>query len=245
MKRFLLLGLFMVAAWVSAHAEIKPEALWPLPKISAGDNPAVVPAPRMDWVVRFQGNLDRTQGKKFDLIFDGDSITDGWQGSGKEVWAKYFDKFRAANFGISGDKVEHLLWRLEQGQVEGMDPKLIVLMIGTNNTGRDKAEQIAKGIKVLVNDYLKRCPSAHLLLLGVFPRAASAADPVRGKIADINKEIAGLEGERVTYLDIGPKLLEPDGTLSTEIMPDRLHPSARGYEVWAEAILPVVEKYCK
>ena len=245
MKRFLLLGLFLVAALAQARAEITPESLWPLPKIAPGENPATVPVPKIDWVTRFQENLNRTKGKKFDLVFDGDSITDFWQDKGKEVWKKYYGSIPAADFGISGDKVEHLLWRLQQGQVEGMDPKLIVLMIGTNNTGRDSADQIAKGIKAAVNEYLQRCPHAHVLLLGVFPRATSAADPVRSKIADINKEIAGLEGERVIYLDLGPKLLEPDGTLSADVMPDHLHPSAKGYEIWAEAIQPIVEKYCK
>jgi len=227
----------------SASAEIPAAAVWPCPTPPQGSNPAVFPAPRMDWVERVQTSLERTRCKHFDIVFDGDSITDGWQGSGREVWAAHYATRNAVDFGISGDKVEHLLWRLHQGQVDGMDPKLVVMMIGTNNTGRDSADQIAEGIKTASAEYLKRCPHAHLLLLAVFPRAEKATDPARAKIASINKEIASLAGERVTFLDLGPKFLAADGTLPREIMPDFLHPNAAGYKIWADAIQPVVEKY--
>ncbi len=217
---------------------------WPQPPPPPGTNPATFAEPRLDWLERFQSNLNQSRGKQFDLVFDGDSITDNWHGAGREVWAQRYGSLHAFNFGIGGDKVEHVLWRLQQGELGGIHPKLIVLMIGTNNTGRDSATQIAEGIKVLVAEYLKRCPEAHLLLLGVFPRAELATDPVRAKIIAINQEIAKLDdGKRVTYLDIGAKFLGSDGSLSTEIMPDRLHPSAQGYQIWADAIQPVIDKY--
>ena len=227
----------------SAHGDIPAEAVWPLPSPVPGANPALFAAPRMDWVQRVQLSLDRTRGKHFDIVFDGDSITDGWQGTGRAIWAEHYTMRNAVDFGISGDKVEHLLWRLKQGQVDGMDPRLVVMMIGTNNTGRDTADQIAEGIKAATADYLKRCPHAHLLLLAVFPRSEKATDPVRAKIATINQQIAMLAGDRVTFLDLGPKFLAADGTLPREIMPDFLHPSADGYKIWADAIQPIVEKY--
>ena len=227
----------------SASAAIPAEAVWPLPSPPPGTSPAAFAAPRLDWVERVQSSLERTRGKHFDIVFDGDSITDGWQGTGRAVWAEHYTMRNAVDFGISGDKVEHLRWRLKLGQVDGMDPKLVVMMIGTNNTGRDTAAQIADGIKVATADYLNRCPHAHLLLLAVFPRAEKATDPARAKIAAINKEIASLAGSRVTFLDLGSKFLAADGTLPREIMPDFLHPSAAGYKIWADAIQPIVEKY--
>lgn len=222
------------------------EVIWKDPNpVPAGTNPAVFPVPREDWLARVQGNFDKTQGKKYDLIFDGDSITDGWQTRGKEVWSKNYAPLNAVDFGIGGDKTEHVLWRLSKGQVDGMDPKLIVLMIGTNNLGRDSVDQIVEGIKAIVGDYLKRCPHSHMLLLAIFPRAATPADPLRVKISEINSKIStlGKDNPRITYLDIGAKFLQPDGTLTTEIMPDLLHPSPKGYEIWAQAIAPEIEKY--
>lgn len=219
------------------------EKIYTPPVIPEGVNPATYPLPRDDWYYRVQNNFNKTQGKQFDLIFDGDSITDGWQSRGKAVWDKYYGSLNAVDFGIGGDKTEHVLWRLSKGQVDGMNPKLIVLMIGTNNTGRDSADQIVEGVKAIVADYLKRCPKSHMLLLAVFPRNEKANDPTRLKIKDINSKISALASDRVTYLDIGEKFLTADGTLPKEIMPDLLHPNEKGYEIWAEAIQPVIAKY--
>lgn len=221
------------------------EVVWKDPNpVPAGTNPATFAAPRNDWLIRVQGNFSKTQGNKYDLIFDGDSITDGWQGKGKEVWAKYYTPLNAVDFGIGGDRTEHVLWRLSKGQVDGMDPKLIVLMIGTNNTGRDSADQIADGIKAVVAEYLKRCPNSHLLLLAVFPRSPLPTDAVRAKITEINTKISELgKNPRVTYLDIGSKFLDAQGNLPKEIMPDFLHPNEQGYQIWADAIAPEIAKY--
>lgn len=243
MNRILLASLASFSLAVSALSEIPSQAVWPVPNAPAGGNPATFAVPREEWVTRVQKTLDQTKDKQFDLIFDGDSITDFWQSAGKAVWMQHYGSLRSVDFGISADKTEHLLWRLQQGQVNGMDPKLVVLMIGTNNTGRDSAGQVADGVKAVTAEYLKRCPHAHILLLGIFPRGEAAADPIRAKIADINKQIAGMESDRVTFLDIGAKFLAADGTLSREIMGDFLHPTAKGYQIWADAIQPVVEKY--
>jgi lysophospholipase L1-like esterase len=232
---------------VAAFAADAP--VWPmpttLPSLPAGVNPAVFPMPRMEWVVRVKGNNDRAAqiAESIQLVFDGDSITDGWQGSGKEIWAERYGKLGAFDFGISGDRTEHVLWRLSQGQVDNIHPKLIAIMIGTNNIGLTP-EQIAEGVKAIVGDYRKRCPEATILLQAIFPRGQDAANPLRAKIKDTNKIISGLaDGDKVIYLDFGDKFLEADGTLSPTIMPDFLHPNAKGYQIWADAIQPVIDKY--
>jgi lysophospholipase L1-like esterase len=148
-----------------------------------------------------------------------------------------------ADFAIAGDQVQHVLWRLQHGELEGQNPKLIMLMVGTNNLGEDPKE-VADGIKLLLNEYETRCPSTHILLLGVFPRGAAAISPARDWVAKVSSLISSYaDGKRVTYLDIGAKFLQPDGTLSADIMPDFLHPSAKGYEIWANAIQPIVDQY--
>ena len=243
MTRVLLLIALVLAFAARAFSEIPASAVWPLPVVPHGANPATLAIPRDDWVARVQATLDKTSGQHFDLLFDGDSITDFWQGAGKAVWMERYGSLKAFDFGISADKVENLLWRLQQGQVDGLDPKLVVMMIGTNNSGRDSVDQIAQGISAATAEYLKRCPHAQVLLLGIFPRSALATDPIRAKIAAINQKIAALQSDRVTYLDIGSKFLQPDGTLTKEVMPDFLHPSAKGYEIWADAVQPVIEKY--
>lgn len=179
------------------------------------------------------------------VIFDGDSITDGWQGGGRKIWDKTFASRGAFDFGISGDKTQHVLWRLSQGQVEGLDPKLVLIMIGTNNLGSNTAEEIAEGVGAVVAEYRKRLPNAVIVVQGIFPRGQSPADPSRATIKKINEMIAKLgDGKKVVYVDFGDKFLAADGTLPAEVMPDFLHPSEKGYEIWAEAITPVVDTYC-
>lgn len=173
------------------------------------------------------------------LVFIGDSITEGWDGAGKDVWAKHYASRAAANFGIGGDRTEHVLWRLDHGNVDGLSPTLIVLMIGTNNTGHNqtKPEETAAGVKAIIERLQAQCAGAKILLLGIFPRGASGDDPLRQintKINAILKTYA--DGERVMFKDIGGVFLDEHGVLSTEIMPDLLHLSPRGYELWAEAI---------
>jgi lysophospholipase L1-like esterase len=231
----------LLATALLASPALAAETVYTPPNLSGG-NSATVPAAREDWVARVQSNFDKTQGKHFDLVFDGDSITDFWQTKGKEIWDEHYSKLNATDFAISGDKVENVLWRLQKGQLDGIDPKLVVLMIGTNNTAKNSADQISDGIKALVADYLQRAPHARLLLLGVFPRSEKADDPIRAKIAQINQSISALASDRVTYLDIGAKFLDAQGTLSKEIMPDMLHPSPKGYQIWADAIQPEIDK---
>jgi lysophospholipase L1-like esterase len=181
-----------------------------------------------------------------EVLFLGDSITHGWEG--QKAWKKYFEPLKAANFGIGGDQTGHVLWRLTEGkELEGITPKVAVLMIGTNNSGRDNAKQIAEGITLIVKTIQKKSPTTKVLLLGIFPRGKEANTAIRKKLADVNKIVAKLDdgGKTVKYLDIGSKFLQDDGSLSKDIMPDFLHLSARGYEIWAEAITPTLTDMLK
>lgn len=215
--------------------------------LALADNSAVVPAPRTGkgWEKHFQSNLDRTKAGDAVIIFDGDSITDWWPQKGREVWEKTFVPYGVANFGIAGDRTETVLWRLKNGQGKGMHPKLIVLMIGTNNLAwsNNTDEQIAAGVKAIVEQYKRMYPTARILLQGIFPRGESADHPMRARVKNVNSMIGKFgDGQSVIFLDFGDKFLGPDGTISREIMPDFLHPSAKGYAIWAEQILPVVKK---
>jgi lysophospholipase L1-like esterase len=210
-------------------------------------NSATTPAPRdPGWVKRHDGFVEIAKKGGVDLLFLGDSITDGWRGGGKTVWEKNFGPLKAANFGIGGDRTEHVLWRLQHGELDGIKPKLAVLMIGTNNLGANKDEEIADGVKAIVDELHKQTPQSKLLLLGIFPRGMKADDPARDRIKHINSIIAKLDdGQTVKYLDIGDNFLEADGTLPKSIMPDALHPNAKGYEIWAESINPKVQEMLK
>ncbi|MBI3828424.1 MAG: GDSL family lipase [Planctomycetes bacterium] len=177
------------------------------------------------------------------MLFLGDSITDGWRGGGgKAIWDKAFAPLKAANFGISGDRTEHVLWRCQNGELEGYQAKLTVIMIGTNNGG-DKAPDVAAGIEAIVKEVEKRQPASKILLLAIFPRGPDSKFPPRVKNEEVNKLISKLDdGKKIKYLDINPKFLTDDGTLGKDIMPDLLHPNAKGYQIWADAILPVVKE---
>jgi len=191
-----------------------------------------------------------------DVLFLGDSITQGWEG--KEAWKKTFEPLKAANFGIGGDKTEHVLWRITEGkELEGISPKVAVLMIGTNNSSGNTPAEIAEGIKTIVAELRKQKPAMKILLLGVFPRSGKGGkdlkDPMKVapgefqiKIGQINEIIAKFEDKQnVFYMDIGSKFLDKDGNLPKEIMPDFLHLSPKGYEIWADAIDDKVKELLK
>ena len=240
--RFTLAAACLLAP-VAARAQDNNASSWRFPTPPPGTNTAAFPVPHNDWISHFAHNIDRVKNKRVDLIFDGDSITDFWEGKGKEVWEKNYARLNPADFGISGDRTEHLLWRLDHGQVDGLHPKLVALMIGTNNLGANTETQIAEAIADIVHDYQKRLPDAVILLQAIFPRGEKPTDANRQKIKTINAMIAKLgDGNKVIYMDFGDKFLEPDGTISKEVMPDSLHPSAKGYEIWADAIRPEIQK---
>ena len=162
---------------------------WPQPQPAPNTGWATTPVPRIDWIARFETNVDKLKDGPFDLVFDGDSITDNWQGPGNEVWKQRYGAIKAIDLGIGGDQVQHVTWRAQNGSLAGQDPKLIVVMIGTNNIGQ-KAEDVAAGIKMLVGEYETRCPNSHILLLGIFPRDPSPASIARAWVASVNKIIS-------------------------------------------------------
>jgi N-acetylglucosamine-6-sulfatase len=199
--------------------------------------PATEPRPRDD--ARHQSFLEVAKAGNIDLLFVGDSITDWWRQAnrGLPVWDEYFAPLKAANFGIAGDTTQGVLWRMQNGELDGFQAKLIVLMLGTNNINRNANDDIAEGDRAIIGEFLKRQPQAKVLLLGIFPRGAAPDNPFRASIKAINDKLATIaDNQRVFYMDIGDKFLAPDGTLTTEIMPDGLHPSTQGYRIWAEAI---------
>ena len=208
--------------------------------------PATEPRPRDD--ARHQSFLQVAKAGDIDLLFVGDSITDWWRQPqrGLPEWEKSFAPLKAANFGIAGDTTQGVLWRMQNGELEGFKAKLIVLMLGTNNINRNPNAEIAEGDKLIVQEFRKRQPQAKVLILGVFPRGADPANPFRPAIKEINGHLAQLaDGKDVFYMDIGDKFLDPDGTLSTEIMPDGLHPNLKGYGIWAAAIKDKVAELMK
>jgi len=210
---------------------------------------AVTPAAKKDdfWVKRHHAFLDRAKKGHVDVLFLGDSITQGWEGAGKEVWKEQFDPLRAANFGIGGDRTEHVLWRITKGkELKGIHPKVFIIMIGTNNMGSNSAEEIADGITAIVHELRHQRPHAHIPLLGVFPRSQKPTDKARDKIKDVNHRVAKLDdGKHVKFLDIGDKFLTENGELTKDVMPDYLHLSPKGYKIWADAVQPELDEMLK
>ena len=172
-----------------------------------------------------------------DLVFIGDSITQGWEGAGKGVWAEYYGKRNAVNLGISGDRTQHVIWRLDNGNFKDITPKAAVIMIGTNNSGSNTSQEIADGVTKIVEQIRKKSPKTKILLLAVFPRGANKDDGRRKVNQGANQIFAKLDdGKHIHYLDIGKAFLDDDQTLPREIMPDLLHLSPQGYEIWAKSI---------
>ena len=211
----------------------------PLPPLG----PATEPRPRDD--ARHQSFLEVARAGNIDLLFVGDSITDWWRQAnrGLPVFTEYFGGYKTANFGIAGDTTQGVLWRMQNGELDGFQARLIVLMLGTNNINRNPNADIAEGNRAIIAEFLKRQPQAKVLLLGVFPRGPAADNPFRASIKEINAILSTFaDNGRVFYMDIGDKFLAADGTLPADVMPDGLHPNEKGYRIWAEAMAPKVKE---
>jgi lysophospholipase L1-like esterase len=239
------------------------------PAAATGDKPKTQPAkpkppadqpsikgnpddPKNGFLGRHEGFLKDLKAKegKVDLLLVGDSITDGWRGAGKEPLEKAWgSKMSVYNIGIGGDQTQHVIWRLDHGEVEGISPKVAMVMIGTNNLGGYPNEEIVAGITKIVHQLNEKLPHTKVLLLGVFPRGRQATDPNRARIKAINEQIAKLDdgGKKVKYLDIAPAFLAPDGTIPMDAMPDKgaLHPGAKGYQMWVDAVQPTLDELMK
>lgn len=228
---------------LSIVALLSSAALWACAQetslVRPVENTATVPLERSGSALKLhERNLERAEEGPIDLLFLGDSITQGW--SDKETWDRYYAPRNAANFGVGGDRTQHVLWRLNHGEIEGISPKVVVLMIGTNNMNTNTPEEIAEGIKLIVDTLRAKLPNSKILLLGVLPRGQKPA-PVRDRIKDLNERIATFDdGKMIKFLDIGHAFLGPDGTISRALMPDFLHLTEAGYQRWAEAMEPTL-----
>lgn len=210
-------------------------------------NDAIIPVSRTGGATNRQAQvLQRARENQgpCELAFIGDSITQGWEGAGKNVWQKYYGSRKSLNFGVGGDRTQHVLWRFENGQLDGIKPKVAVLMIGTNNSNKeDNTEaEILAGVQAIVKQLRTRLPDTKLVVLGIFPRGATFSTQ-RGKILQVNQALAKLDdGKMIHYIDFGSQLIEADGSISKDVMPDKLHLSEQGYEIWAAAIEPKLKE---
>ena len=222
------------------------------------DSNSVVPIPRLDkesWVSRHNDILKRIKQGKVDIIMVGDSITHFWETTGKQVWDKYYANRNVVNMGISGDKTQNVIWRLEHGEVNNINPKLAVLMIGTNNSKNNDytSQQIADGVQAVVCQLRTRLPQTKILILAIFPRGSDEQrkdkiqdgkfNPQWDKNEKANKIVSKIADDKmIYYLDINKKFLNKKGVLTRDIMPDLLHPGDKGYMIWAQAMEPTIVK---
>jgi lysophospholipase L1-like esterase len=236
------------------QSELTQEIFPPIPGASSPPT-TLVPCtqdrdwPVYDWAKRHAVVAEIVRAQKPPLIFIGDSITQMFGGEphdrgqpGSDVWNKFYAPRHAANLGFGYDYIENTIWRLQHGELEGAAPKAVVLLIGTNNVGKNSSDEIVMGIRAILTELHTRVPHAKVLLLGILPRGEKP-DAIREKLAQINTQLAQLDGQNgVTFLDLGAKLLQPDGSITRETMSDFLHPTAQGYTIWAEAMEPVLAK---
>ncbi len=212
-------------------------------------NTALIPVPQRaedglppnavsGFISRHQRYTALAQQGGIDLLFLGDSITQGWDGPGRPVWSQYYGNLKAACFGVGYDRTQHVLWRLQNGEGVGFSPKAIVLMIGTNNIGLNPPAEIAAGIGAIVAELRTRFADVKILLLGIFPRDFKDSRK-RRLVTETNRLIAPLNDNRhVFYLDLADKFIDADGNIPPALVGNNppLHPTAVGYAVWAEAI---------
>jgi lysophospholipase L1-like esterase len=214
------------------------------PATQAHTNTAIVPVQRSDERSRARSDvvLKRAQDNPgdCDIVFIGDSITQGWEGAGKAVWEKSYAPRKCLNFGVGGDRTQHVLWRFEHGQLDGLKPKVAVVMIGTNNSNnQDNTEaEILEGVTAIIHQITERLPQTKIVLFGIFPRGKTFSAQ-RGKVLQVNEALAKLDdGQKIFYVDIGPQLIEADGSIAPAMMRDALHPGEHGYQIWADALEP-------
>ncbi len=237
----------------ASPAAAPPAAPAPAPASPPPVESATLPLPFTGapyWEFRDTENvMELFAGERPSVLFLGDSITDYLQsGAGKPLWDEYYAPLGALDFAIGGIRTSHVLWQVETGQVLQAKPKVVVLLIGSNNLGiaNQEPEEVAAGIEKIVDELGVQLPRTRVLLLGLLPRGADATDPFREKIAKVNGLIADLhDGGRVTYLDIGAGFVSPDGSISPDVMPDGAHPSLWGYVLYSLALWPTLTDLLK
>ena len=246
--RFRLLTIAALAAAATFSLAQSPPATRPAGPTTTGDL-TVGRAQRGTLATRFldqhQQYLDRVKQGDIDVVFFGDSITNKWRDV-PELWKERFEPLKAVNFGINGNAIEHVLWRIEHGELDGITPKVVVLMIGTNNSNRKYSASIVRGIRHLVDVIHEKSPAAKVLLMAILPRDRPK-EAERSPIIDaVNSGLAQLyNGTSVRLLNINDRFLNADGTLKAELFTDRLHLTPAGYRVWADALRPLLDEMLK
>jgi lysophospholipase L1-like esterase len=201
--------------------------------------PGYFPEAPDEWMERHQRFCDIAAEGGGRVLFIGDSITEGWASEGAAAWENHFAPLSTANFGIGGDRTQQILWRLQNGTLDGIQPEVVVLLIGVNNlwTMVHSADEVAAGILAVVNEIRQRLPDASILWQGILPTGEAADHPLRAIILEINSKLANhVMGEQVRFVDFGALFLAPDGSISSNTMPDFCHLSSTAYLKWAEAL---------
>jgi len=201
--------------------------------------PGFFPEDAEEWMTRHNRYSVLAAAGGVRVLFIGDSITEGWGGEGADTWAKHFCPLYAANFGIGGDRTQQILWRLQNGTLDGIEPEVVVLLIGVNNlwSMSHSADEVAAGVFAVVAEIQNRLPNAKILLQGILPTGEAADHPLRAIIRDINTALTAKSFPgHVRYVDFGSLFLEPDGTILASTMPDFCHLSAAAYANWGEAL---------
>ncbi len=257
---------WILALMLSASGAAFAQPAAPAAPAAPAHNDASTPEAKIDatgkpnqrFMTLHEAFLHRGKEAPMDVLFLGDSITEGWLGKGLSVWKREYWKYTPANFGIGGDRTEHVLWRMDNKELNGIHPKVVVLMIGTNNTGSNTGDEIAAADVKIVKELREKLPETKVLVLAIFPRgprkakdgsipenAAASAAGWMTKINTANEALAKLDdGSNIRYLDIGDKFLV-DGKIPDDIMPDQLHPNEKGYNIWADAMQPLLDEMMK
>ena len=217
--------------------------------------------PAYDWFERHQSRVELARKTNPQIVFIGDSITHGWEandrrGDAKGTFDRWFGKYSTLNLGFGWDRIQNVLWRLEHGEMDRTNPKVVVIHIGTNNTAPgyrynaapNPPGEVADGILAVCRKVRDLAPNARIVLMKVFPRGKTSADPYRGKVAAVNAELdrklADFHDNKLTVLDMYDKFVDKDGNISLDLTIDYLHPTAKGYDLWAEALAPLIEAEC-
>lgn len=224
-------------------------------------NTAIVPVPKLeddvyDWYARHAAVLEAKKDFDPEIVLIGDSITHFWGGDrprdelqrGPEVWRALFAGRRVLNLGFGWDRTQNVLWRLDHGEFDGLSPRYVVVNIGTNNlTGTPNAREntpaeIAEGVAAICERVREKSPGSKIILMGVFPRDFLPDNPFRPKIAALNRLLARYAASlEMTFLDLAPATLSPDGSISPDILGDGTHPTEKGYALWANALRPLLK----
>jgi lysophospholipase L1-like esterase len=243
-------------AWLIATLPAQTQSASPAPASTltpANRVDASAPIPKKDngaFLKRHESFLQRAKNGPIELLFLGDSITDNWS-KAPHIWQAYYEKYQPANFGIGGDTTQNVIWRIENGELDGIHPRVVVFMLGTNNTASHNADEIFAADKKIIGQIREKIPETKVLLLAIFPRGSrknrdGSVDTGEERmkiIHEVNAKLAQLDdGKNVRFLDIGSVFLGQDGKIPQSIMPDQLHPSAAGYQLWAEAMKPLLDE---